>query len=50
MQLTVRLIDAKCRGYISPEEYGRRITEGKLTPGSKITVEVPDEEGFRESW
>lgn len=46
MQLAVRLIDAKLRGYISPEEYGKRITVGKLNPYSKITVEVPDEDGF----
>jgi hypothetical protein len=46
MQLTVRLIDAKFRGYISPEEYRRRLTFEKLNPNSKVTIEVPDENEF----
>ncbi len=46
MQLTVRLIDARLRGHITPEEYRRRITVGKLNPNSKVAVEVPDENVF----
>ncbi len=46
MQLTVRLIDAKLRGYISPAEYGRRVTVEKLNQNSKITIEIPDEDEF----
>lgn len=46
MQLTVRLIDAKLRGYITPEEYGRRVTIEKLNQNSKVTIEVPDEDEF----
>ncbi len=46
MQLVVRLIDAKLRGYITPEEYGRRVTIEKLNQNSKATIEVPDEDEF----
>jgi hypothetical protein len=46
MQLTVRLIDAKLRGYITPEEYERRLTIEKLNQNSKVTVEVPDDDEF----
>lgn len=46
MQLTVRLVDARLRGLISPEEYRRRLIVEKLKPDSKITVEVPDDDGF----
>lgn len=46
MQLTVRLIDAKLRGYITPEEYVRRVTIEKLNQNSKVTIKVPDEDEF----